>query len=201
MKLPIPILFFVISIVLWPGPATASASPTPVVLGEGKTRQLQWRISAVRIGQGSPKRPCLIEQNLISGGYSQGVECGVPAPPGEDPLLTQFSASFDRRPGGKMVGATSMGLVFATDVERVSLDLVPGPGQTRRTRLLNSTQARKSGLAPFRYLAFGVARDACLERVTGFNSAGEQILNMQRPCAAGGPSIEAESPRWAAGSS
>jgi hypothetical protein len=53
--------------------ASARAASKVVVLGEGRVRQLSWRISAYRNRGGSSKRPCVLEQNLISGGYSQGV--------------------------------------------------------------------------------------------------------------------------------
>ena len=159
---------------------SAAKAPRAVVLGEGKVRQLSWRISAYRRKNGSPERPCVIEQNLISGGYAQGVECGPPAPKGEDALFTQFSASFEQGPGGPKVGATSMALLFAEDIVKVRLDLRPGPSQTRKTRLLNTKQANKSGLDPFRYLALGVARDVCVARIVGFDADGVQVLDQPR---------------------
>jgi hypothetical protein len=73
-----------------------------------------------------------------------------------------------------------MGLLFAQDVVRVRLELRPGPSQTHKTRLLNTVQASKSGLVPFRYLALGIARDVCVARIVGFDADGVQILDQSR---------------------
>lgn len=160
---------------------SAHQSTSAVVLGQGKTRQLSWRISAVQSKQGGSRKPCLVEQIRIFGGYSQGAECGPPAPPSDNALFTQFSATFDRA-DGQRVGATSLGFAFSLDVRRVSFDLVPGPSQIRRTRLLTSAQAEKTKLAPFRYLAFGVAREVCVEGITGFDQAGAKIFEQRQSC-------------------
>ena len=175
------------------GSTSADKALRAVVLGEGKVRRLSWRISAYWRKGGSSERPCVVEQNLISGGYAQGVECGAPAPEGDDALFTQFSASFEQRPGGPKVGATSMGLLFAEDVVKVRLDLRPGPSQTRKTRLLNTKQANKSGLEPFRYLALGVARDVCVARIVGFDADGVQILDQPRSACKPSGSIDSRS--------
>jgi hypothetical protein len=164
----------------------STAQDRVVTLGDGSTRRLRWRISAFRGRGSSAGQPCLFEQNALFDGYSQAVECGSPAPPG-DPLFTQFSASWDR--GDEDVAATSFGLVFSVDVVRVTLDLVPGPSRTVRTRLLSTGQSKKSRLDQFRYLAFGVARDACLRRVIGFDGDGSEILN-ESPGCSGGPTTE-----------
>jgi hypothetical protein len=72
-----------------------------------------------------------------------------------------------------------IGVTVGLNIERLKLELFPGPAQTRRTRLLSTAQARKARVEQFRYLAFDVARAVCLERIVGFSSLGEQLLDSE----------------------
>jgi hypothetical protein len=171
---------------------TQEAPSRSVVLGEGKVRQLRWRILAFgRDGPGGGPNVCFLEENLLFGGFSRGVECGQPAPPGDDSLFTQFSASFDRTPGEK-VGVTSAGLAFSRDVRRVEVRLNSGRSLSRRTRLLNEAQSQRSGLAPFRFLVFGLSANVCLSKIVGFDSAGAVLFRQSRRCEGQEPPTEVE---------
>jgi hypothetical protein len=158
------------------------------VLGEGTVRSLRWGIYAFRERGAPADRPCIEEAELFfNGGFSSGATCGSLAPPADWPVFSLFQSSGSE--GGKAKGASVIGLTFGQNVNRVTVDLGPGPNQTKKTRLLSNAQAKKAGLVTFRYLAFSIARSVCLEGVTGYDEMGEKSLDTSRyDCT--GPEIE-----------
>lgn len=151
------------------------------ILGEGKVRQQYWGIYVSRgAGPNGASEPCIQEVTFDEfGGYSTGSECGALAPPGKWPVYT-LSRSSVGMPNGRRVESSIIGMTLAADVTRVKLDLNPGKDISLRTRLLNPAQARKARVEQFRYLAFGLARSACIAAVSGFGLDGETLFKTTR---------------------
>ena len=151
------------------------------ILGEGTVRQTRWGIYAFRQpGKGRNAPVCIEEVGLtFFGMFNTDIECGVPSPPAEWPPFTLTSASI-KRPESPVVGETVMGMMLGLDVQRVTLHVNPGRSVKRSTRLLSDEQAAKAHVAPFRYLALGLARDLCLDGVDGFDAKGLRVLSTPR---------------------
>jgi hypothetical protein len=152
------------------------------VLGEGVVRDLRWGLYVFRgKGRDGKASPCIQEVDVwIDGSYSAGVECGPLAPPAEWPVYTMTSTSVSGSDGASNGGASVLGMTVGLDVLRATTDFGPGPSQTRKTRLLSATQAKKARLSQFRYLAFDVARQVCLEGVTGYSRSNSIVLDTNR---------------------
>jgi hypothetical protein len=154
------------------------------VLGEGTVRQTRWGIYAFRgTGQRAGQSPCLEDATLYYGGgsgvgasFHSGMACGSLAPPAITPLTTESVVTAQKGLNAPIVSDTVFGTTLASSVSKVKLQLRPGPTQTRQTRLLSASQARKAHLSPFRYVVFGVARKACMSRITGFDVLGAQLF-------------------------
>jgi hypothetical protein len=71
-------------------------------------------------------------------------------------------------------------MLVAEGVTTVALEVNPGPPVKANTRRLSDVQARKARILPVTYLATGIRRDVCLERVSGFDKAGAEVLRTSR---------------------
>jgi hypothetical protein len=147
------------------------------VLNKGKLHGMEWAAFASRA---TPKarskdRPCITVARVTEGRYANVVSCGPLAPikgvryPPSHPLLGEVQAS-----------------AFAISVARnvTSIDVELKKGQSvehlrKVPKLLSLAQARKTGLARFRYLATAVPFDACILRIVGYSETGEKILDFE----------------------
>jgi len=68
-------------------------------------------------------------------------------------------------------------------VSTVEIEFGSGRIVQQALRMLTSDQARKAHLPQFRYLAMALSEDACISRLTGFDSEGSLILDFDtREC-------------------
>jgi hypothetical protein len=144
-------------------------------LGEGTTRYLRWGIYAYRNDR-TARRPCVAEVTLtFEGGLSGSEECGI-VESVEDPVYTEA------RTWSNGVGASAFSVLVPLTAPRVRLSFTKGKPQTLATRVLSPRQSKKARVAPFRYLALGVARSTCVNRVTGLSGSGVELFTLEREC-------------------
>ena len=160
------------------------------VLGRGHIHGGKWEVFATSQSRRNRHRePCLTVARISHDArFGAAGGCGAPAPidgpltPPVHPTITEF-----RRPvGGAATAASYMAMSFAPTIRRVELELVPrsstGSGSGVQhlrmgTKSLSAAQARKAQLQQFRYVVLAIPREVCLERVTGFDAAGAQVLS------------------------
>jgi hypothetical protein len=170
------------------------------VLGRGHIHGGKWEVFATAQARRNRHRePCLTVARISHDArFGAAAGCGAPAPidgpltPPVHPTITEF-----RRPvGGAATAASYMAMSFAPTIRRVELELVPrsstGSGSGVQhlrmgTKSLSAAQARKAQLQQFRYVVLAIPREVCLERVTGFDAAGAQVLSAATgECGGGG---------------
>jgi hypothetical protein len=157
-----------------PGAPLWKALPTSsfAVLGQDLVGRQQWGVYGFRSRAGrAALRPCIeiVSLKADAHGYSVlqgGPVCGPLVPPGDEPVVARTVF------GKGSVTAVAVGL----DVDRVVLDLEPGPFQGRKTRLLTPAQAAKAHVGQFRYVVLPINRKACLRSLSGFSASGDQLF-------------------------
>lgn len=156
------------------------------VLGEGVVRETQWGAYVFRgNGPKAGRTPCLVAAlfhhggaNRRSGLFVPGIpQCGPLAPPAQEVAMANVGITIKKSLTGPTIVAKAVAMSFSPNVRMVRLQLMPGQSQTRRTRLLSTEQAEKAHVRPFRYVAFSIARDACIASVTGTDAVGAEIMH------------------------
>lgn len=169
-----------LGLVLMIGVSGASAKPSTsrfatVALGKGEDAAYSWGVYGHRDkGKGGAKRPCITVALLHRDGKfvdeSDAVVCK--ALPSNGPFLVLSESAGE----GKSQFSV-FGLAYALRISKVTLGFaVTGP-KTVQLHKLSQQQSRKSGLRPFRYGAFALRGESCLEEVTGFNSSGQIVYH------------------------
>lgn len=167
-----------------PAPAMKDRAPHLAVLSFGQRGPVKWVMRAFR-GPGSAggKTPCIEEVDLIYRGITSGRDCGPLAPPAKEPIRTEFSASLPAGVNGRKVNLSIFGMIFGMKVSKVVLDLSSGPPVTRRTHIFTAWRAKKVHMRQFRFIAFNLARKACVVEITGLNADGDTVLQTApEPC-------------------
>jgi hypothetical protein len=147
------------------------------VLGKGKLHGMEWAAFASRATPKakSKNRPCITVARVTEGRYANALSCGPLAPiegmryPPSHPLLGEVQAS-------------ALAISVAQNVTSVDVELQKGQSveHIRKVpKLLSMAQARKTGLARFRYLATAVPFDACILRIVGYSEVGEKLLDFE----------------------
>jgi hypothetical protein len=152
-------------------------------LGEGRLpNKSRWGAYASRLGDGKRgyEQPCLSLARITRFGEYSAVHGCSPLVPTDDeapPNYVYIAASSQLKKDGPVVGESVMGLSFKPGVRSVVLRYTNGGQLTRRTRLFNASQQRKTKLTQFRYVAFAVQADVCVESVIGFSKSGDELLS------------------------
>lgn len=164
---------------LWKDVPTA----TFAVIGKGRVRDTRW---AAFVFRGSPKRqgakrPCVqVARISASGLYGYATECGPLAPAqgsSVPPVYAATSSSHRDGPGEPVVGESFIGMALAPHVVGIQLGLSSGRYVTRRTSVLSTRQSRKANVRRFRYIAIGLARDVCINHITGMDARGGKVID------------------------
>lgn len=152
-------------------------APVALQLGSGRRGAVKWAIWAFR-GQGprGAVRPCIEEFDQVYRGITSGTDCGSLAPPAAEPARTEFSASLPAGKRAVRVSITVIGMTFARRVHKVRLKMNSGPDVIRTPELLSRRRAAIARVRPFRYLAFALGREACVEAITAFDARGNEVL-------------------------
>lgn len=144
------------------------------ILGEGVVNNRRWAIFAFASNRSrADQLPCIEHVTLRyehrSVAISHGApSCGVLAPPRPTPVTTEYAFT--------NVGGLVVGMTLDPSVARVKMDVSAGPSLGVSTKLLKSHQAKKAKVRPFRYVALGVDRKACLEALEGIAEDGESLF-------------------------
>jgi len=152
------------------------------VLGRGKVRGTRWEVFAFRGPSASlgGKQPCIqVAHITLNGMYGYSRECGPLAPARgltTTPVYALTGSSHRDTPGGPTVGESFLGMTVSSQVIDLRLEL-SGPSISRRTRLISARQSRKANVRQFRYIALGLARDACISHVVGVNLQGSVLID------------------------
>lgn len=152
------------------------------VLHEGDLYGTRWATYVYR-PRGSMAKgretPCvLIARISWDGSYNSANGCGQPVPvSGVDvpPVFPMLGGTIVNR-AGDIQGEAFGAIAVTGDVVKISVAVEPGPAIVRRTIPVGKRRAHKARVAPFRYAAFGVGRDACAKAVSGFDKAGKLVL-------------------------
>lgn len=157
------------------------------VLGTGTVQHMEWGAYVYRrLGEGAGQEPCVVVASFYFGApardggglFNPGVgACGAVAPPASEVVAASAGIVVRRKLGGKRIASKAIALTLSPDVRSVRLQLRPGPSRTLPTRLLSTQQASKAHVRQFSYVAFGLARRACVARVTGYDVSGAQIFD------------------------
>jgi hypothetical protein len=152
-------------------------------LGEGSLpNQTLWGVYASRVGSAAASRefPCVSVATITRHGiYGDATECGRPTPePGGPPVIVVDGESGTKSVGGAVIGESALGAVFTSGVVKVKLVLDSGEGIVRQTSRFSMSQQQKTGLIPFRYIAFATMRDACVASMVGFGASGERLFDL-----------------------
>lgn len=152
------------------------------VLGEGRLHGTRWAVFASRgyNDKQAAQKPCVTVAKISAQGvYGNSLGCGPLAPVNgrRVPPVHPLQSEATRFASGRVVGESIMGLTFGVQVEKVHLDLRPGPDITRATRLISSGQASKARLQLFRYLALSVGREVCVSGIQGYDASGALVLD------------------------
>jgi hypothetical protein len=148
------------------------------VLGEGTVRARRWGVYAFRSkARNAGKSPCIQIVSLRADPalgdafsvFGGGPDCGSLAPPADVPVVSQIAY--------ESVKGTALAMTAATTVIEAVFELESGAVLTRKTKLLSERQALKANLERFRYLAFGVPYDVCVEGISGFDAAGLEVIH------------------------
>lgn len=143
-------------------------------LGEGVVRDRRWAILAFANDRpGADKRPCI--KNVILR-YERGLivinhgapSCGPLTPPKSVPVTTEYL--FTNVSGGVV------GMTLGLSIAHVRLHFSTGADLDVSTKLLNRRQAKKAKVRPFRYVALGLHRKACLEAFEGISKGGSTLF-------------------------
>jgi hypothetical protein len=165
---------------LWMGVPTRNFA----VLNEGVVRQRRWGAYVYK-APGS-KVPCIEIGALYFGGrggaFQGGSACGPLAPPASDPLFNQSGFTIQKTIGGPNVSDTVIAVAVAANVARITVDLRPGPAQTRRTQRLSSRQSQKAKVPRLRYMALAVARKVCVAGIRGYDAGGSMLFESVHRC-------------------
>lgn len=144
------------------------------ILGEGVLRGKRWGVFAYAgNGPRSDRYPCIRSVTL---GYERGLilindggpSCGGLAPPRSVPVTTEHVFT-------NSVGVV-VGMTLNEAVASVKLNFSAGADLDVLTKRLNSHQASKAKVRPFRYVAIGVGRKACLEAFSGMAKSGDLLF-------------------------
>lgn len=145
------------------------------VLGEGVVHGRRWGVYAFANGgqSGAKQRPCIENVTLR---YMHGTvaitngepSCGKLAPPSAVPVTTEYVFT--------NVSGIVVGMTLNPTVAAIKLELSKGPRVKVGTRLLNKKQAEKARVTPFRYVAMGLERKACLESIQGLSASGDTLF-------------------------
>ena len=150
------------------------------VLDEGIVRKTKWGLYAFRSKRTGD--PCLALVDLLFAGVHHAFSvhsersCRPSASLDRRPISVHSGYQYQERVGAPIVSADGLGFGFSDQVSHVSMDLQSGTHRTFAPRMMSSQQARKAGVMPFRYLAVGVASEVCIDRVEGFDDAGNQLF-------------------------
>lgn len=144
------------------------------ILGEGVVKSRRWAIFVfANDRQGANQHPCIenvtlrYEQRSIA--ITDGApSCGPLAPPRPVPVTTEYVFT--------NVGGMVVGMTLDPSVARVRMSLSTGPDLNVPTKLLNPRQAKKAKVRPFRYVAMGIGRRACLEAFEGIAQNGNALF-------------------------
>jgi hypothetical protein len=151
------------------------------VVDEGTVRQRRWGVFAFRKpGADGGDHLCLNIGTFYLGASGQGTfqtgeACSLPTNDGGS-VLNESGFSIQKQLDGPVASDTVVGAAVGAGVARVRLVLRPGPAQMRATRRLSIQQSRKARVHQFRYVAFGVARKACVQRLVGFDAQGKRLF-------------------------
>lgn len=160
--------------------STAGARPSrlglaTVALGKGEESGFRWGVYAHRDkGQGGGKRPCITVRLLHREGQfvgeSDSVICKALPPTGPFIILSESVGEGNSE-------FTVYGLAYALRVSKVALEFSSTGARTVQLHTLSQRQRRRAGLRRFRYGAFALRGDNCLEEVTGFDSSGQIVYH------------------------
>jgi len=144
------------------------------VLGEGVVHGRRWGVYTFANGRpGAKQRPCIENVTLR---YVHGTvattngapSCGKLAPPNAVPVTTEYVFT--------NVAGLVIGMTLDPTVAAVRLGLSKGPVVKMATRRLSKHQAEKARVMPFRYMAMGFGRRACLESIQGLSASGDTLF-------------------------
>lgn len=143
------------------------------VLAHRSQGKAEWAAFASHVGRSARgrRRPCItVAVFTQEGRYANAGSCGPLAPeegeqhPPIHPLIGETTGSY-------------FAISFMRQVHRVVIELGSGVHITRQTKLLTARQARKARVVRFSYLAQSLPSDACIERIKGFATDGDLILD------------------------
>ena len=155
-----------------------------VALGKGEESGFGWGVYAHRDkGRSGGKRPCITVRLLHREGQfvgeSDSVVCKALPPTGPFIILSESVGEGNSE-------FTVYGLAYAMRVSKLSLQFSSAGARTVQLHTLSQRQRRRSGLRRFRYGAFALRGDNCLEEVTGFDSSGQVVYHhFLQQCASG----------------
>lgn len=173
-------------------------STSYATLGSGSGSETQWAAYAYRSRglKRAGEQPCIAVIGFSrEGSFPNDTNCGPVVPSDsrttEPPRYALYGRShYDNKKTG-VIGETVLAIVLPVDIAKVSVRLedTENHAHLRRkvaTRLLSDAQSTKSHLRPFRYVAFNVAADVCLESLAGFDSGGALQFDMaEKECPVG----------------
>lgn len=143
-------------------------------LSEGVVNRRRWAVFTFANGRSGGKQiPCIesvvlrYQRRSVSLSYS-APNCGALAPPRLSPVITEYVFT--------NVAGVVVGMTLDPAVTHVRMEFSAGPDVKAQTRLLNSRQATKARVKPFRYVALGFDRRACLEAVEGVAESGSVLF-------------------------
>ena len=143
-------------------------------LGKGVLGRKRWAVFAyVGTGSNADEMPCI---RAVTLGYKRGFiaindggpSCGGLAPPRSVPVTTEHVFT-------NTVGVV-VGMTLSEAVSSVSLDFSAGADVQVLTKRLNPRQASNAKVRPFRYVAIGARRKACLEAFSGTAKSGALLF-------------------------
>lgn len=150
------------------------------VLDEGIVRKTRWGLYAFR-GKKSAT-PCLALVDLYFGGVRHAFSvhdqhaCGSGGDLGSSPITVHLGYEYQLGPNSPVVNADALGFALQSQVRRVSVEVAPGTYKTFTTRMMSQQQGYKAQVKPFRFLAFGLAREVCVGSLEGFDNEGGLVF-------------------------
>jgi hypothetical protein len=154
------------------------------VLGSGVGSETEWSAFTYRpMGvQRAGAQPCIAVVGVSpEGNFPNDTSCGPVVPSvsrvSEPPRYVLYGRSHVERGDKKVIGETVLAIVFSPEIVKAKVkmeDTIYGKPLYREiaTRRLSSAQSAKANVKSFRYVAFNVAANICLDSVAGFDSAG-----------------------------
>lgn len=154
-------------------------------LDEGNVRQRRWAAYVFRPkGATDSRSSCIYVGSIYYGGgrggvFSDDIACGRNDSSSQAAILVASGFSTKKSPRRPLVSDTVVGIGVPPKVTRVLVEIRPRPSQSRVTRMLSAKDAMKARVGQFRFVAFAVARRACVVSVAGYDSSGAQVLHPQ----------------------